>query len=114
MIAVFQGVLDVVVVGHGHLDTFDFVALGELDADTGREFIGKTVSGTDLSHTIYIECVNDNLGDDQARVHVRGYVSVDPDGATKIMESHFGIHLDFHGQVLMVVFIHLLDEFGVR
>ena len=89
------------------------MALGELDTDTGRELVRESVSGTHLSHTVNIEGVDDELGYNQSRIHIGGHVSVNPDCATEVVERHFGIHLDFHGQVLVIVTVHLMDEFGM-
>ena len=89
------------------------MTLGYFNADTCGELVSKAVSRTDLSHTVNVESVNHNLRNDEACIHIGCNVSVNPDGATKVVECKFCVHLDFHGQVLVVVAVHLVNQLGV-
>ena len=109
-----QRVVDGSVVADVHDDHFDLLALGSLDADTDRELVGEVVGDTALHDGVHVERIDGEVGEHNACVDVGGYVSVNPDGSAEVVEREFRIHLELHGDGLVVVAVERVDELGVR
>ena len=90
------------------------MALYRLCADTDRKVVCKSVRNTALDNSVYIESINGHAGEHYACIQVRGHICVDPDGTTNTMESQFCIELEFHGQTLVVIAVHLVHQLRVR